>query len=59
VAELGGDVAPKERGAVQRGWIERDRTRRPRALDLDLIDDGDVHRERHRVHERERQRLPL
>ena len=57
--ELAGDVAPEHRGPVDRGVVQYHGARRAGALELHLVDDRDVHRERGRVHHRQRQRLPL
>jgi len=58
-AELAGDVAPEQRRPAGRRRVEQHGARRACPLELHLVDDGDVHRERGGVHDRQGQRLPL
>jgi alpha-L-rhamnosidase len=58
-SELAGDVAPEDGRPVGGGGVQDHRARRTSPLELHLVDHGHVHRERRRVHDRQRQRLPL
>ncbi len=57
--ELARDVAPERRRPVDRGGVKYHRARRAGALELYLVDHGDMHGECGRVQHRQRQRLPL